>query len=150
MKKFNIVVVLFAVFITGKVSAQIVHPVTWSYASKLTGKNEVVVLLKATIEPGWHIYSAYQDDGGPVKTSFDFAVSKDYQLNGKTTEPVPVSKFEEAFNMKVKYHENSAVFQQKVHLNTAHPVVKGQLKFMVCNNQKCLPPETIEFAIPVK
>jgi len=129
--------------------AQIEHPVKWSYSSKRTGNKEAVVFLKATIEDTWHIYSAYQQDGGPVKTSFEFAASKDYSLDGKIEEPTPASKFEKAFNMKVSYFENAVIFQQKVHLNAANPVVMGKLTFMVCNNQKCLPPETITFSVPV-
>ena len=30
------------------------------------------------------------------------------------------------------------------------PVVNGTVNFMVCNNQKCLPPETVNFEIPIK
>ena len=141
-----IIILLFA----GRLLAQIEHPVKWSYAAKRSGTNETIVFSKADIESGWHIYSAYQQDGGPVKTSFEFTSSKNYSLVGGIDEPVPITKFEEAFNMKVRYFENAVIFQQKVDLKTSNPVVKGQLTFMVCNNQKCLPPETIEFAIPIK
>ncbi|WP_254492104.1 hypothetical protein, partial [Salmonella enterica] len=51
---------------------QILKPVKWSYAAKKTSGAEVTVLLKAEIDEGWHIYSAYQKDGGPLKTSFKF------------------------------------------------------------------------------
>lgn len=131
-------------------SAQILHPVKWSYAAKRIGKNEAVLFLKATIEDGWHIYSAYQEASGPVKTAFVFTPAKDYILMGNVTEPAPVNKFEEAFNMQVKYFEHSAIFQQKISLKSAHPVVSGKLTYMVCNNQKCLSPEDLEFSIPVK
>jgi hypothetical protein len=138
------------ILLLSSASAQILHPVSWSYAAKRTGKNQAVLLLKASIEDGWHIYSAYQADGGPVKTSFEFTPVKDYDLIGKIEEPVPVSKFEEAFNMKVSFFEKTVVFQQKVRLDATHPVIKGKLNFMVCNNQKCLSPETVEFTVPVK
>ncbi len=52
--------------------AQIETPVRWSYAAKKVNGKEAVVLLKATIKPGWHIYSLNVKDGGPIKTSFEF------------------------------------------------------------------------------
>jgi AFG3 family protein len=109
-----------------------------------------VVLIKATIDQGWHIYSQNVADGGPVKTSFTFAPSKEYTLVGKTAEPKPISKYEKVFNMNVGYFENSVVFQQKVKLKSAKAAaVKGKLEFMTCNDQKCLPPDEVEFSIPL-
>lgn len=130
--------------------AQIEHPVQWSYSSRLTGKNEAVVLLKATIEPGWHIYSAYQASGGPVKTSFAFSTSADYTLKGTIVEPVPTKKFEKSFDMDVKFFEQSVIFQQAVILKKQSVTIKGKLNFMVCNDHQCLPPEEVDFAIPIK
>jgi hypothetical protein len=67
------VIVVLAAF---AVNAQIMKPVTWSYAAKKTSKNEATVFLKATIQPGWHIYSQYLKEGGPIPTSFTFTPSK--------------------------------------------------------------------------
>jgi DsbC/DsbD-like thiol-disulfide interchange protein len=130
--------------------AQILTPVKWSYAAKKTGKNEATVYFKATIEPNWHIYSTYIGDGGPIKTSFTFSSSKEFTLAGKIVEPTPIKKFEKAFNMNVTYFENSVIFQQKIKLKAAQATVKGKLEYMTCNDQKCLPPEEVEFSIPVK
>lgn len=130
--------------------AQIQHPVKWSYAAKKTGKAEAVIFLKATIEDGWHIYSAYQKEGGPVPTSIIFTSSPAYRLSGKLQEPKPVTRHEEVFNMDVSYFEHEVIFQQHVRLSLSKPEIKGSLKFMVCNDHQCLPPETIIFSIPVK
>ncbi|WP_256005386.1 MULTISPECIES: protein-disulfide reductase DsbD N-terminal domain-containing protein [Pedobacter] len=131
-------------------SSQIQKPVKWSYAAKKTSKTDAVVLIKATIEDGWHIYSQNMADGGPVKTSFTLAPSKSFKPVGPVTEPKPITKFEKTFDMNVSYFEKSVVFQQKVKLTGANPVVKGSLEYMVCDDQSCLPPETVEFSIPVK
>lgn len=132
-----------------QVSAQILDPVKWSYAAKRTGKDEAVVFLKATIGDGWHIYSTRQKNGGPVKTSFTFSHGVDYVLVGKMMEPVPVTKFE-SLEMDVHYFERSVIFQQKVRLKKAQAEIKGKLEFMVCNDQKCLPPDERAFSIAVK
>ena len=129
------------------VRAQIQTPVKWAYAAKKLNTNEAVVYLKATIDKGWHIYSQNVTEGGPIKTSFLFAKSDDYQVKNKTTEPLPKKKFEKAFDMNVTYFENTVVFQQKVKLNSAKPVVKGNLTYMACSNKECLPPEDVEFSV---
>lgn len=148
MKKLIIISVLTLLFC--KASSQILHPIKWSYAAKKTSKNEAVIFLKATIDEGWHIYSTVQKDGGPIKTSFLFTSSKDYDLIGTVSEPKPVTKYEKAFEMDVSYFENSVIFQQKVRLKAANVTVKGTLKFMTCNDKQCLPPETVSFETPIK
>ena len=129
--------------------AQIEKPVTWSYAAKKVGKTEAVLYLKATIEDRWHIYSQNVKDGGPVKTTFTFSPSKDFSLIGKTAEPKAIVKFEDTFKMNVAYFEKSVIFQQKVKLNKGTTTVKGKVEYMVCNDRQCLPPEEVEFSIPV-
>jgi DsbC/DsbD-like thiol-disulfide interchange protein len=142
--------ILTALFLTTGVYAQVLTPVKWAYAAKKTSPTEVTVLLKATIDAGWHIYSQNVKEGGPIKTAFTFAKSKDYTLVGKTSEPKPVSKYEDAFKMSVSYFEKEVVFTQKIKLKSANvAAIKGQLEYMTCNNQKCLPPEDVNFTIPV-
>ncbi|WP_207534209.1 protein-disulfide reductase DsbD N-terminal domain-containing protein [Desertivirga arenae] len=149
MKKTILALVAFLV-VSVSAGAQILNPVKWSYAAKRIGKDEAMVLVKATIEPGWHLYSQTIADGGPVKTTFSFNTSPAYTLIGKTIEPKPVVKFEKVFDMKVAYFENSVIFQQKVKLKAKQATVKGNVEFMVCNDEKCLPPDTMDFSVAVK
>ncbi len=145
----NLFVFAMALFLSYSASSQILKPVKWSYAAKKTSKTEATLYLKATITDGWHIYSQNMTDGGPVKTSFSFISSPAYKVNGKTTEPKAITKFEKSFDMNVSYFEKSVIFQQKIKLTGAKALVKGTLEFMVCDDQQCLPPETVEFSIPV-
>jgi len=147
MKK--LIIILAAMFIGHSGFAQIESHVTWAYAAKKVSATEAVILLKATMDKGWHIYSQNVKDGGPIKTSFKFSPSKEYTLVGKTIEPKAITKFEDSFKMNVSYFENSVVFQQKVRLKGKKATVKGTLEYMTCNNQKCLPPDDINFAVQV-
>ncbi|MES2275417.1 MAG: protein-disulfide reductase DsbD domain-containing protein [Bacteroidota bacterium] len=148
MKKILIIGILLLAVI--HVQAQIENPVHWSYASKRTSPTTAVLFLKATIDDGWHIYSQKKaDNGGPVSTSFIFRPSADYTLVGATAEPEPITRFEPSFSMNVSFFEHAVIFQQKIKLKPAKTTVKGTLKFMVCNDEKCLPPDNIDFVIPV-
>ena len=148
MKKVLLVIV--ALVMCAGAYAQIETPVRWSYAAKKLNDKEAIVFLKATIQPSWHIYSLNVKDGGPIKTSFEFTPSKLYAPVGKPTEPTPVTKFEKAFSMNVSYFEKEVIFQQKISLKSASATsVTGKLTYMTCNDKKCLPPEDVDFTIPL-
>jgi len=129
---------------------QIFDPVKWSYAAKKINKIEAVLFIKATLDEGWHIYSVTQEPGGPAKTSFTFTPSKQYTLIGKIAEPMPVTKFENTFNISVKYFERTVIFQQKIRLRSSKCTVSGHVKFMACNDHQCLPPDEAAFNIPIE
>ena len=132
-------------------NARIETPVRWAHGSKRTSATETMILLRARIQPGWHIYSQIVNEGGPIKTSFTFASSKRYTLVGKTIEPTPKTKYEEGFKMNVGYFEKEVVFQQKIRIkSTSSTEVKGVLEYAVCNKIGCLPPEELAFNIPIK
>ena len=148
MKKLLLLVIVLGISIGAY--AQIETPVKWSYAAKKISSTEAVVFLRATIQDGWHIYSLKVKDGGPIKTSFTFAPSKEYSLVGQVSEPTPVTKYEKAFSMNVSYFEKSVIFQQKIKLKSANvSVIKGKLEYMTCNDKKCLPPEDLDFSVPL-
>lgn len=146
----RLIIIIIALFSLNAVQAQIFDPVKWTFAAKKTGKDEVVLFLKATIDNGWNIYSQHIGEGGPVPTSFNFTPSNDYQLVGEVLEPTPNKKFEKTFDMQVLYFSKEVVFQQKIKLKKGQTVVKGAVEFMVCNDQQCLPPDEKTFAITVK
>jgi DsbC/DsbD-like thiol-disulfide interchange protein len=146
MKK--VLLLMIVLMLSAGAYAQIEAPVKWSYAAKRLSNNEAVILLRATIQDGWHIYSLNVGDGGPIKTSFKFAPSQEYAAVGKTAEPTPIKKYEDAFKMDVTYFEKTVTFQQKIKLKSAKATsVKGQLEYMTCNDKKCLPPEDVDFTV---
>lgn len=125
-------------------------PVTWNYAFKKISATEATIYLKAILPDGWHIYSVNQKPGGPLKTSFTFDSSVDYELQGKVTEPKPFSKYEPAFGMQVDFFKREVIFQQKIKLKKPETIVKGKIEYMACTDKQCTPPLEKEFSIPVK
>ena len=148
MKKIIILLFICSLF-TLKGFGQIYDPIKWSYAAKKTSKTEAVVFLKATLDKGWHLYSQFVERGGPQPTKFTFEKSNVYSLSGYTAEPKPIVRLEPAFMMEVGFFENSVIFQQKVKLTGKKSTVKGKVKFMVCNDKMCLPPDEVEFTIDI-
>lgn len=145
---FILLVCLFLSFI-GK--AQIQNPVVWNFSSKNTSAGETELVITATIEKGWHLYSQFIEEGGPVPTSFTFTPSPDYTPVRKVEERSKVIKaFEKVFDMNIAYFALEAVFVQKIKLSKTTTVVKGTVTFMLCDDTQCLPPDEKEFSIEVK
>jgi thiol:disulfide interchange protein DsbD len=149
MKKLITSAVILLLF-TAAAKAQILTPVHWSYGAKKIDKGEAVIFIKATIDDGWHLYSQFVKDGGPVKTTITFPPSASYTLIGKTVEPTPITRNEKVFNMDVSFFEHEVVFQQKIKLKAGQATVKGMLEYMTCNDNKCLPPDNLDFSVLVK
>lgn len=132
-------------------SAQILKPVKWSYTSERISEKEAVLHLTAKIEKGWHLYSQFIPEGGPIATSFKFTKDTNYDLTGKVTEGKPEEIFDANFNMKLTFFSNTAIFKQKIKTNSNAPFkIKGTLEFMVCDDKQCLPPEEIPIELEVK
>jgi len=59
-----------------------------------------------------------------------------------------VTKHEEVFGVDTKYYADRVEFVQTVKLKAkAKTNASGQLQFMVCNDQQCLPPTTVNFSV---
>lgn len=127
--------------------AQVESHINWAYAAKKTAATDANVLLKASLDEGWHIYAVNED--APIKTKIKFAPSASYKTVGNIIEPKPISTYNADAKMKLTYFEKSVKFQQKVKLTGKKASVKGTLDYVVCNDYKCLPPESIQFTVPI-
>ena len=110
------------------------------------------VVLTATIEKGWHIYATdLVNDLGPLPTEIRFAPSQGFDMLGGLVEPIPDQVFDPNFEMEVRYHSGTVRFVQMVKpKGDGQVAVSGEVEYMVCNNETCLPPKTLPFHIPVE
>lgn len=131
------------------IQAQIFQPVKWSASVENKTDQSTTIILKATIDQSWHLYSQFIQEGGPIPTGFEFLNQKEnYSLIGETSEEKGVEKFDAIFEMNIKYFENEAVFKQQIKLlNPSLNTIEAEVTFMVCDDTKCLSPETV--SVPV-
>lgn len=142
---------LLSLFIVLGTSAQVYDPVKWNYTTEPLGDNMFNLVFTAEIESHWHIYSQHlSPDEGPIPTAFDFKKISGAKLVGKTEEPTGKKVFDEQFQMDVVYFEDKVSFKQKVKLLEEKATIEGELTFMVCNEERCLPPDYLEFKFNLK
>lgn len=149
MKKACVSFLLF-IFAVTALNAQIVKPISWAFSVKQVNDSEYALISQATIQKGWHLYSQFVGDGGPVATAFTYTPSADYVLDGKTTEGTPITKYEKTFGMDVKYFQEKAEFSQKIIVHNKNAfTIKGNVYGMTCNDSMCLPPKQVDFVFNV-
>jgi len=136
-----------SLFLSITLIAQIEDPVSWNFESKHLGDGEFELIATATIEKGWFIYSQDLAEDGPVPTSFEYEPRNTrYNLLGRTAEDGDfIEGFDKIFEMNVKKFKNKATFKQRVKLKKKSAKITGFLTYMTCDNEKCLPPEDIDF-----
>lgn len=136
---------------TSNKDSQIFEPVTWISKAKKLSDDEYEVEYIASIEPGWHLYSQYLErEDGPIATAFSFNEKVGYTVIGKTTEPETKAVFDPVFDMNIKYFSNEARFVQKIKLtDTNLKTIPAEVFFMVCDETRCLPPNTVSFYTPL-
>jgi thiol:disulfide interchange protein len=151
MKKYIAICILSILFLDLSFS-QIENPVKWKFDYRLVDQKTVELIFTAIIEKSWHMYGAFFPEGGPIPTTFHFDTGKLFSLDGPVAEITPpIKKKDPNFdNMEVTFHNNKAIFIQKISIHKTQPFsVKGYVEYMACNDQKCLPPREIDFNLNI-
>ena len=147
----RLILILTVALISATTFAQIHDPVKWQTSVEKVSDTEYDLVVKASIEPHWHLYSQNVPEDGPIPTTFTFPESADYELIGTTQEPEGKTVDDPVFMMKIKFFENSATFKQRIKLLTENTVrIAGEVEFMVCDDQQCLPPTYVDLNFVIK
>ncbi len=141
-------------FATGWLGAQeFSDPVKWKVSLEQESDTRYNVLIKATIDEGWHLYSQKQfgeEFVGPIPTEFSFNASETtFKLLGETQEPDVAPIFDPVFEIDVVFFEDEAMFIQPIEIIDKSKEISVDVFYSVCDDEKCLPPETKTFTVDV-
>lgn len=107
---------------------------------------ELEVVIRADIEPGWHLYSMNLPPGGPIPTRIEVVESPAFASAGPAVEPEPIPWFDPNFNLETNYFADRVDFRVPVRVRDNAPPGEQELavkiRFMACNDKSCLPPQT--------
>ncbi|MDR3129124.1 MAG: thioredoxin family protein [Tannerellaceae bacterium] len=138
---------LFFSLITFSIQAQILTPVLWNIERKV-GKEVDTLFFTAVCEEGWHIYDTGLPVGGPVSTSVSFEVMEGVEWMGNLFSSVPSEKvYDTTFDMELRWFSKEVSFFIPFKISdtvTFHLI--GELEYMACDAEQCLPPERISFS----
>jgi Disulphide bond corrector protein DsbC len=124
-------------------------PVSWNFSCKKISANTYNVYLSATVSEPWHIYSETTPAGGPISTKITFGGNPLLKMTGQVSEQGELKVVhDKSFGVDVKYFKGNVSFVQTIKvISKAKTSLHGTIEYMVCNDNKCLPPETIPFDI---
>ncbi|MFK7935765.1 MAG: protein-disulfide reductase DsbD domain-containing protein [Saprospiraceae bacterium] len=146
MKKLTLLL-FFATILMTTAFAQM-NPVSWTYNAEKTGENEYNIVFKADVQDGWYIYSQFLGENGPIPTSFEFDNNAGIELVGKASEKgKKTESYDDIFEMDIVKFAGKTTFKQQVKTAGNPTKVTGYLTYMTCNDEGCLPPVDVDFAV---
>jgi thiol:disulfide interchange protein DsbD len=124
--------------------------IQWEFSARKNGDFYELV-MKATLTNGWHVYSQFTPDGGPIPTEIKIESQKGVELIGKVKEPAPEKHYDPNFQLDVMYFSNAVEFVQQARVRGNNvKSIKGTVSYMICNDQTCLPPKDVPFEIKIQ
>lgn len=147
MKKILLSLVLFVSFIG---NAQIFNPVKWKTKVVQKSDTEFELVMDATIDDDWHMYSQYTPDGGALPSVFEYKNAKgNYTLVGKTKESPYKKVFNDIFEVDEYYFAKTAQFKQVIKVtNPKLKEVKVYVEYQACKEQCIQQDKTFTFKLP--
>ncbi len=114
---------------------------SFSVSYKKVSDTELDIVFAGKVQSGWHVYSAYLEDGGPMPTEFVLDKATGCRLKGGLKEgPGKKTKYDDIFDMQVGYYENACTFTQRVELMAKDYAIEGALTYQSClDDGQCMP-----------
>lgn len=145
-KYFALIALIFGFF----GNAQILNPVQWKTKVVQKSATEFELIMDATIENEWHMYSQFTPENGPLPTVFDYKNAKgNYDLVGKTKESPYKKVYNDIFEVDEYYFAKTAQFKQIIKVtNPKVKEVKVYVEYQVCKEQCIQQDATFTFKLP--
>lgn len=149
MKK--IFLALFITLVALQGQSQKLAPVKWAYQAVKTGDKNYNVIITANVDAPWHIYSQFVKKG-PIPTTVQFAKNPLVIVNGSTKEVGNLEKkFDNNFGAVIGSFGGKVQFIQAVTLKVnTKTKLTGTIEYMVCNEERCLPPTKQSFEVDIQ
>lgn len=135
---------------TANANAQIVKPVKWTSKVEQLSDSEFNLVMNGKIDEGWHLYSQFTPENGPLPAEFKFENAKgNYELVGKTKESDYKKQYNDVFEVDEYYFEKKVTFIQKIKItNPKLTSIKAKIDFQVCKDVCINGDNTFTFQLP--
>lgn len=105
----------------------------------------LTISFNLSIANGWHVYSTNLEGKGPTQAEMVIdSISGAVAIDGLQFEGQEQEKFDNLFDMQVRYFSNNVRFVQR-YLVEDNYYLEGALQYGACDDESCLPPQKCEF-----
>ncbi len=142
MKKILLFILLAGIL---SAQAQVLRPNKWTFAlsqSDFKPGDEIELIFKATIDPGWHLYSSdFDPELGPMVTEVVFEPNDTYELVGGLRAINPLKGYDEIFEGEYTYFAGTGEFRQTIKVLKEDLHFSGSINYQVCTDTdgRCIP-----------
>jgi thiol:disulfide interchange protein len=140
--------------LAASVSAQ--QKVNWSAKlepAEVKPGQKAKLLITASIESGWHLYSLTQPAGGPRPTQVTIDEHPAFALDGEVRQPKPKVAFDPNFQLNTETFDSTVTFTAPIKVAADAPPgaqkLVAKVRFQVCDEHQCLPPRTKPLEVDV-
>lgn len=150
MRKIIFLLVVFLAFAKG--NSQILDPVKWTTKIEKKSDSNYVLIFNGVIESGWHMYSQFTPDGGPLPLEVIFKDQKgNFELIGKAKESKTTTAYNDVFEVNETFFEKKAQLQQEIKIvNPKVTKVQVDLNYQVCKDACINLEKKFTFVIPTE
>lgn len=112
----------------------------------------LMVRFRGEVTDGWHTYALRSPAGKPLDVTFD-ALPSGLTVQRPLQQTPPTSQYDPNFQAQARYQNGR--FEVRAALAVAEDAavgpdtLRGSIRYMVCNDQLCMPPTTADFQLPV-
>ncbi|MBO4871281.1 MAG: thioredoxin family protein [Muribaculaceae bacterium] len=147
----RVTLILFWLVLGIGLSAQVVNPVHWKNAVKMTDDTHGVVTFTAAIDDGWHLYDINLPDGGPVPTTVEWKKLEGVKLDGPLKASAkPHEEYDNSFDMNLRWWTGGVTLSQPFTVTAERYNLGGTVRYMACNDKTCTSPTTESFSFTGK
>lgn len=103
----------------------------------------VTISFFVTPKPDWYVYSSDFEEGGPQVTKFKFKPNASYALVGNLEAIGAEKKYDNIFEMEVRFFKKKGEFRQKVKILKKDFQLVGTVEYQTCSDKtgQCIPCE---------
>ncbi|MEH6657228.1 protein-disulfide reductase DsbD family protein [Leeuwenhoekiella marinoflava] len=111
-----------------------IDPVQWSAQVETNEADTYTLVLKAQIEPEWHVYSQFTDPDGSLPLELEYLKADEtYTLEGPTIESETETVYSDIFEVDETFFSNAMSLTQKIKVSDESiNFIKLILKYQVC------------------
>lgn len=137
--KLNKLLFLLVAFLAFAGNAQILEPVKWASRVEKISDTEFNLIMDARIDDGWHVYSQFTPDGGPLPIELQYVGQQgNYALVGKTAESKYEKQFNDVFGVDEYFFSKKFTLKQKVKVtNPGLAKIEAKIDYQVCK-ESCI------------
>lgn len=148
MRKIIFILLSFLAFAKG--NAQILDPVKWITKIEKKSDANYILTFNGVLEKGWHLYSQFTPDGGPLPLEVNFINQKEnFTLVGKAKESKTTTAFNDVFGVNEIYFEKKVQIKQEITLlNSKISKIEVVFNYQVCKEVCINIEKKFSFVIP--